>query len=144
MIPVLRKTSLKRLGWFPGRDSSLLATCSDREGSPIKNHLSPAAPKSTQLSIDFTRLAKPAAEHTAPSVTEAAGAHCPRQPECSRSEAFPTAWAGGEAVKWQTWLRLGNFSRADYLQPAQPTPGGPEEYVLGVVKQDPQWGSSAA
>lgn len=38
LIPVLIKTSLKRLGWSPGCDTSLLATCLDREGSPTKNN----------------------------------------------------------------------------------------------------------
>lgn len=41
LIPVLIKTSLKRLGRSPGCDASLLATCLDQEGSPITKNLSP-------------------------------------------------------------------------------------------------------
>lgn len=63
MIPVLIKTSFKRLGWFPGCDSSLLATCLDREGSPIKNQPFPRHPQVNaalhRLRLAFKNLWRP-------------------------------------------------------------------------------------
>lgn len=56
LIPFFIKTSLKRIGWSPGYDSSLLKICLDREDSPSKNNLLLSKVKAALSSLTARRL----------------------------------------------------------------------------------------